>query len=69
MEKNYQHCLEMILHHDGRLCKSSRRSSATNLGVTKRVYEEWVGRTVTLDKMERLQVSMLHLSIRRTTES
>ena len=58
MEKNYQHCLEMILHHEGGYVNHPEDpGGATNLGVTKRVYEEWVGRTVTLDAMERLQVS------------
>ena len=58
MEKNYQHCLEMILHHEGGYVNHPEDpGGATNLGVTKRVYEEWVGRDVTLDKMEQLQVS------------
>ena len=58
MEKNYQQCLEMILHHEGGYVNHPEDpGGATNLGVTKRVYEEWVGRTVTLDKMEQLQVS------------
>ena len=58
MEKNYQHCLEMILHHEGGYVNHPEDpGGATNLGVTKRVYEEWVGRTVTLAKMEQLQVS------------
>ena len=58
MEKNYQHCLEMILHHEGGYVNHPEDpGGATNLGVTKRVYEEWVGRTVSLDQMERLQVS------------
>ena len=62
MEKNYQHCLEMILHHKTWLCKPSRNnrvvlfSIITNLGVTKRVYEEWVGTKVTEDKMKNLKV-------------
>ena len=58
MEKNYQHCLEMILHHEERLCKPSRNLgwTITNLGVTKRVYEEWVGTKVTEDKMKNLKV-------------
>ena len=51
MEKNYQQCLEMILHHEGGYVNHPEDpGGATNLGVTKRVYEEWIGRTVTLDK-------------------
>ena len=58
MQENYQQCLEMILHHEGGYVNHPEDpGGATNLGVTKRVYEEWVGRTVTLDKMEQLQVS------------
>ena len=58
MQENYQECLEMILHHEGGYVNHPEDpGGATNLGVTKRVYEEWVGRTVTLDKMEQLQVS------------
>ena len=62
MEKNYQHCLEMILHHEGGYVNHPEDpGGATNLGVTKRVYEEWVGRTVTLDQMEILPT--IHLVV------
>ena len=62
MEKNYQHCLEMILHHEGGYVNHPEDpGGATNLGVTKRVYEEWVGRTVTLDKME--TIPTIHLLV------
>ena len=58
MQENYQHCLEMILHHEGGYVNHPEDpGGATNLGVTKRVYEEWVGRSVTLETMEGLQVS------------
>ena len=68
MEKNYQQCLEMILHHEGGYVKITQKiQAATNLGVTKRVYEEWVGRTVTLDQWNDYKFLMLHPSTRRTT--
>ena len=58
MQENYQHCLEMILHHEGGYVNHpDDPGGATNLGVTKRVYEEWVGRRVTLETMQELQVS------------
>ena len=58
MEKNYQQCLEMILHHEGGYVNHPEDpGGATNLGVTLRVYQEWIGRKVTTDMMERLQVS------------
>ena len=55
---NFNECLQIILHHEGGYVNHPEDpGGATNLGVTKRVYEEWVGRTVSLDKMEQLQVS------------
>ena len=42
MKENYQHCLEMILHHEGGYVNHPKDPGGeTNLGVTKRVYEEW----------------------------
>ena len=39
---NYQICLEMILHHEGGYVNHPKDPGGeTNLGVTKRVYEEW----------------------------
>ena len=39
---NYQKCLEMILHHEGGYVNHPKDPGGeTNLGVTKRVYEEW----------------------------
>ena len=44
MKQNYQHCLEMILHHEGGYVNHPKDPGGeTNLGVTKRVYEEWGG--------------------------
>ena len=58
MEKNYQQCLEMILHHEGGYVNHPEDpGGATNLGVTLRVYQEWIGRKVTLDMMKELKVS------------
>ena len=43
MEKNYQQCLEMILHHEGGYVNHPEDpGGATNLGVTLRVYQEWI---------------------------
>ena len=42
MEKNYQQCLEMILHHEGGYVNHPEDpGGATNLGVTKKVYEAY----------------------------
>jgi len=44
MKKNFQKCLELILHHEGGWVNHPRDPGGeTNLGVTKRVYEEWGG--------------------------
>jgi lysozyme family protein len=44
MEKNYEKCLETILHHEGGYVNHpDDPGGETNLGVTKRVYEEWGG--------------------------
>ena len=44
MKENYEHCLEMILHHEGGYVNHPKDPGGeTNLGVTKRVYEEHGG--------------------------
>ena len=44
MKKNFDKCLEMLLQHEGGYVNDSRDSGGmTNLGVTKRVYEELLG--------------------------
>ena len=41
---NYEKCLEIILHHEGGYVNHPKDPGGeTNLGVTKRVYEEWGG--------------------------
>tara|TARA_B100000989_G_scaffold120888_1_gene89195 strand:- start:25820 stop:26329 length:510 start_codon:yes stop_codon:yes gene_type:complete len=41
---NFQKCLEIILHHEGGYVNHPKDPGGeTNLGVTKRVYEEWGG--------------------------
>ena len=44
MKENYEKCLETILHHEGGYVNHpDDPGGETNLGVTKRVYEEWGG--------------------------
>ena len=44
MKENYQHCLEMILHHEGGYVNHPEDPGGeTNMGVTKRVYEDFGG--------------------------
>jgi|TARA_B100001094_G_scaffold321360_1_gene368964 lysozyme family protein len=41
---NFKKCLEIILHHEGGYVNHPKDPGGeTNLGVTKRVYEEWGG--------------------------
>ena len=54
MKENFDKSLKMILHHEGGYVNHPRDPGGeTNLGVTKRVYEEWGGtkdmRDVTLE--------------------
>ena len=44
MKDNFGKCLTLILHHEGGYVNHPRDPGGeTNLGVTKRVYEEWGG--------------------------
>ena len=44
MNNNYDKCLETILHHEGGYVNHPEDPGGeTNLGVTKRVYQEWGG--------------------------
>lgn len=44
MQANYDKCLETILHHEGGYVNHPKDPGGeTNMGVTKRVYEEWGG--------------------------
>ena len=46
MKENYNKCLETILHHEGGYVNHPEDPGGeTNLGVTKRVYEEPVSYT------------------------
>ena len=55
MKNNFDKCLEMLLHHEGGYVNDSRDSGGmTNLGVTKRVYDKWIGRESTEQEMRDL---------------
>jgi lysozyme family protein len=56
MKENFHDCLIMLLKHEGGFVNHPRDPGGiTNLGVTKRVYEEWIGRKVTEEEMRNLQ--------------
>lgn len=47
MKENFETCLKSVLHHEGGYVNHpSDPGGMTNLGVTKRVWEEWVGHEV-----------------------
>jgi lysozyme family protein len=47
MKENFEAALKAIVHHEGGYVNHpSDPGGMTNLGVTKRVWEEWVGHTV-----------------------
>lgn len=55
MQANYDKCLETILHHEGGYVNHPKDPGGiTNMGVTKRVYEEWVGHEVSEQDMKDL---------------
>jgi lysozyme family protein len=55
MIENFEQCLTMLLHHEGGFVNHPKDPGGmTNLGVTKKVYEEYLGREVTEDEMRAL---------------
>ena len=55
MKENFDSALEAILHHEGGYVNHpADPGGMTNLGVTKRVWEEWVGRPVDEKEMRAL---------------
>ena len=58
MKRNFDHCLDMLLKHEGGFVNHPKDpGGATNLGVTLATYEQWVGRDVTIDEMKTLTVA------------
>ena len=55
MKANFDKCLEMLLHHEGGyIWHAEDPGGETNLGVTRAVYEQWVGRQVMDGEMKTL---------------
>jgi len=55
MQSNFERCLEKLLHHEGGFVNHpSDPGGMTNLGVTARVWEEWVGHPVNEKQMRNL---------------
>ena len=52
MEQNFDKCLEMLLVHEGGWSKHSKDPGGSTMkGVTKKVYEEYLGRECTDDEL------------------
>jgi lysozyme family protein len=55
MKSNFDKCLAMLLEHEGGYVNNvNDRGGMTNLGVTRRVYEDWIDRPVTEQEMRDL---------------
>lgn len=62
MQGNFKHCLDLVLKSEGGWVNHpSDPGGETNLGVTKRVWEEWVGHPVeSLKKLTKDDVAPLY---------
>lgn len=57
---NFNNCLKVILHHEGGFVNHPRDPGGmTNLGVTKKVYEEWIGHKVSEQIMRKLTPALV----------
>jgi lysozyme family protein len=60
MNTNFEKCLELLLQHEGGFNNDSRDNGGmTNLGVTIKVWEEWVGHPVSEKEMRNLTPTMV----------
>jgi lysozyme family protein len=60
MTKNFRDCLEIVLKHEGGVSNHSKDPGGfTNLGVTQRVWEEWVGHEVDEKAMRALTPALV----------
>jgi len=58
MKQNFEQSLKMLLHHEGGyVWHPEDPGGETNLGVTRAVYEQWVGRQVMDNEMKGLTVA------------
>ena len=58
MKDNFEECLAHVLKHEGGYVDHPKDPwGATNLGATKKVWEEWVGHEVTKDDIKALTVA------------
>lgn len=58
METNFDRCLKEVLWHEGGYSNHpTDPGGITNMGVTKRVWEEWIGHDVSAEEMKALTVA------------
>ena len=56
MKRNFKHCLDMLLEHEGGFVDHPKDPGGmTNLGVTRATYEKFLGRPVSEDEMRWLK--------------
>ena len=57
MNQNFEHCMEMLLKHEGGYVNHPSDSGGiTNLGITKRTYDEFHGTNMDEEGMRALTV-------------
>ena len=57
MKENFDSCLEMLLKHEGGYVNHPKDPGGeTNLGVTRKVWEGWIGKPAAPDAMKKLTV-------------
>ena len=55
MKENFEKALELVLHHEGGYVDHPKDpGGATNYGVTKKVYELYLGRESTKDEVKEM---------------
>jgi lysozyme family protein len=60
MTQNFRDCLELVLKHEGGFVNHKLDPGGmTNLGVTKKVWEDWVGHPVTEKDMRELTPALV----------
>jgi lysozyme family protein len=58
MKDNFANCLEMLLKHEGGYVNHPKDPGGeTNLGVTRKVWEQWIGKPAGKDAMKKLTVA------------